>query len=172
MTGEEFKHRFLPLSRKLFGVALRLTGNVQEAEDIVQDVYLKLWEKCDRLHGISNVEAYCIMTTYNVWHDRTRYGKAVNTVSLSGLYPVPSESSFYDRAEAKDYATIMRRQIDNLPPNQRKIITMRDVDGLDFNEIKQETGMNLINIRTTLSRARKTLREQFNILKRYEEKRH
>ena len=71
MTGEEFKRRFLPLSRKLYGVALSLSGDMQEAEDIVQDVYMKLWTRRDRLPSDVNDEAYCDVVSKNVYNDRS-----------------------------------------------------------------------------------------------------
>ena len=59
MDTAEFKQQFLPYHRKLYRVAFRLTGNPQDAEDMVQEAYLKLWNKRDELAGVLNTEAYC-----------------------------------------------------------------------------------------------------------------
>lgn len=64
----------------------------------------------------------------------------------------------------------MRRCIARLPEQQRLLITMRDVNNLDYGEIEQATGLGMTNIRVTLSRARKTLREQFNNIRNYGDK--
>lgn len=60
MDTAEFKQQFLPYHRKLYRVAFRLTGNPQEAEDMVQEAYLKLWNKRDELASVLNTEAYCV----------------------------------------------------------------------------------------------------------------
>lgn len=60
MDTAEFKQQFLPYHRKLYRVAFRLTGNPQDAEDMVQEAYLKLWNKRDELADVLNTEAYCV----------------------------------------------------------------------------------------------------------------
>ena len=57
MDAAEFKQQFLPYHRKLYRVAFRLTGNPQDAEDMVQEAYLKLWNKRDELADVLNTEA-------------------------------------------------------------------------------------------------------------------
>lgn len=60
MDAAEFKQQFLPYHRKLYRTAIRLTENPQEAEDMVQEAYLKLWNKRDELASVLNTEAYCV----------------------------------------------------------------------------------------------------------------
>lgn len=167
MTGEEFKRRFLPLSRKLYGVALSLSGDMQEAEDIVQDVYTKLWTRRDRLPSDVNDEAYCIVVTKNVYNDRLR-GRG-SGMSFSHELPaqIPSRNDVVGDIENRNLADIMRRCIAALPEQQRELVVMRDVNGAGYDEISYATGLSMANIRVTLSRARKTLREQFNAIRNY-----
>lgn len=172
MSGEEFKQRFLPMSRKLYGVALRFCGNPQDAEDIVQDAYVRLWERRDRLLLAENAEAYCVAMTKDICLDRIRSGKTRATVCMPENLRVADSGSVSEEAETKDYAGIMRRCIDRLPQRQRQLVTMRDVNGLSYSEISQATGINEVNIRVTLSRARNTLREQFKHIRDYGNKRH
>ncbi len=72
MDTAEFKQQFLPYHRKLYRVAFRLTGNPQEAEDMVQEAYLKLWNKRDELAGVLNTEAYCVTLVKNLCYDALR----------------------------------------------------------------------------------------------------
>ena len=155
MTGEEFKRRFLPLSRKLYGVALSLSGDMQEAEDIVQDVYMKLWTRRDRLPSDVNDEAYCVVRG--------------SGMSFSHELPahIPSRNDVAGDIENRNLADIMRRCIAALPEQQRELVVMRDVNGAGYDEISYATGLSMANIRVTLSRARKTLREQFNAIRNY-----
>ena len=60
MDAAEFKQQFLPYHRKLYRTAFRLTENPQEAEDMVQEAYLKLWKKRDELPEVASIEAYCV----------------------------------------------------------------------------------------------------------------
>lgn len=167
MTGEEFKQRFLPLGGKLYGVALRLMCNAQEAEDVVQDAYLKLWAKRDGLPGMDNAEAYCIALAKNICYDRLRSKCLTRDDCPTEHVDAASPTDIEAEVETRDNAGIMRRCIECLPEQQRLIITMRDVNGLGYDEIERATGLNAVNIRVTLSRARKTLREQFNTIKNY-----
>lgn len=167
MTGEEFKQRFLPFSQKLYKVALKLSGNTQEAEDIVQDAYMKLWDRRNGLPDTDNTEAYCVAITKNICYDRLRRKRHGHDSCPQESLQIPADGNMMTEMETKDYAGIMRCCIDRLPAQQRMIITMRDVNGLSFDEIENATGLNAVNIRVVLSRARKILRNQFNAIKNY-----
>lgn len=170
MTGEEFKQRFMPYSGKLYAVALSLTCNEQEAEDAVQDAYLRLWTRRDSLTDIDNPEAYCVMMTKHICHDRLRSRHTTLDVDRPETMRKAANADMEKAVETKDHAEIMRRCIARLPEQQRLLVTMRDVNGLGYDEIEQATGLGMANIRVTLSRARKTLREQFNHIRNYGDK--
>lgn len=167
MNSKELKECFLPLGRKLYAVALRLCGNPQDAEDMVQDLYLKLWEKRNRLPKKFKVEAYCVAMMKNLYYDKIRSNKHDMTDNMPIKDIAADEILLSDELEVKDSASMMRLCIDRLPEKQRMVVLMRDVDGLSFPDIEAATGMGRTNIRVTLSRARNTLRKQFNIIKNY-----
>lgn len=167
MTGEEFKQRFLPFSRSMYGAALNLTHNAQEAEDIVQDAYLKLWTKRDTLPDMDNTEAYCVALTKNICYDRQRSRHVANADGRENYAQIPSRTNIETETENKNHADIMKRCIAGLPERQQLIVTMRDMDGMTYDEISRYTGMTMTNIRVTLKRARNKLREQFNAIKNY-----
>ena len=66
MDAESFKKEFLPYHRKLYRVAYRLLENSADAEDIVQEAYLKLWDKREGLTVISNPEAFSVTLVKNI----------------------------------------------------------------------------------------------------------
>ena len=72
MPASLFKQLLLPLYPRLHRVSLRLLGNVEDAEDMVQEVFLKLWDRRDALPDVQNVEAYCVTLTKNMCIDRLR----------------------------------------------------------------------------------------------------
>ena len=72
MDTESFKREFLPYHRKLYCVAYRLLENAADAEDLVQEAYLKLWDKREGLSVISNPEAFSVTLVKNMCFDLLR----------------------------------------------------------------------------------------------------
>lgn len=171
MNANDFKRRFLPYHRKLYRVAFRLMGNVQDAEDMVQEVYLKLWKKREELPpDIGNMEAYCTTLTKNLCLDALRSRQADEDGRTPEEMEISSEKDLFGEVAARDETNHMKRIIHNLPPQQRQVIVMRDVNDCSMEEIEQATGLTAVNIRVILSRTRKKIREQFNAIRNYERK--
>ena len=120
---------------------------------MVQEAYLKLWNKRDELAGVLNTEAYCVTLVKNLCYDALRRSR-------------PDE----DGHAPEDEVNQVRRLIGRLPEQQKRVILLRDVNDCSFEEIEQATGLNAINIRVLLSRARKKIREQYNAIMNYESK--
>ena len=160
MQASEFKQLFLPLSRHLFWKAWQLTGNIQEAEDLVQEVFLRLWTKRDTLHDIDNPEAYCTTLVKNLYYNQVRK-KSVETTELPLEPTIVNEYSLEERVEQRNSCEQVMRLIDMLPEQQRKVVMLYDVEGKSSEEIHQQTGLQLTNIRVLLSRARKAIRLSF-----------
>ena len=167
MTGEEFKQRFLPMSGKLYAVALSLTCDKQEAEDVVQDTYLRLWTRRDTLPDMDNAEAYCITLARHLCHDRLRNRHNTHEERPAGGMQATAPTDIETEVERRNDADIIKAYMARLPERQRAVVTMRDVEGLGYEEIGLATGLEQTNIRVALSRARKTLREQFNAIRNY-----
>lgn len=156
-----FKQLLLPLYPRLHRVALRLLGNVEDAEDMVQEVYLKLWSKRDTLPDVKDVEAYCVTLTKNMCIDRLRLAE-VEEVDVEAIaLPIAAADDVAGEMERRDAVEHVKEIVATLPENQQKVITLRDVEDRSFEEIEQMTGLTAINARTLLSRARKAIRERF-----------
>ena len=170
MDAESFKKEFLPFHRKLYHIAYRLLENEADAEDLVQEAYLKLWDKREGLALISNPEAFSVTLVKNMCFDLLRSGKYTankQTVELNGIhYTCPA-----DDMETRDEVRQVKNIIAQLPEQQQKVVILRDVKECSYEEIEHITGLNSINIRVLLSRARKRIREQFNKLNNYESRR-
>lgn len=161
MTHREFKTRFLPCHEKLYRVAFRYLGREYDAEDMVQNTYLKLWENRDNLEEIKNDEAYAIKVLKNLCLDRLRkipWRTDDESVLLkrAGTTPRPDE-----KMELCEDVEILSSIVAELPDVQRKVIVMRHFEGKTTDEIEQATGLTPVNLRVILSRARKTIRELF-----------
>ena len=164
MPASLFKQLLLPLYPRLQRVALRLLGNVEDAEDMVQEVYMKLWSKRDALPDVKDVEAYCVTLTKNMCIDRLRMAE----VEKEDVDEVPTMLAATDdvevQVERRDAVEQVQRIIGTLPENQQQVITLRDMEDCSFEEIAEQTGLTAVNVRMLLSRARKTIRERFKKL--------
>ena len=76
VTAEDFKRRFLPFHPKLYRIAFALVGNSDDAEDILQEAYSKLWMKREELEVVQNPEAFCVTLIKNVCLDYRREPRA------------------------------------------------------------------------------------------------
>ena len=169
MNANQFKEQFLPYHAKLYRVAFRLMGNTQDAEDMVQEAYLKLWKKRNELpSNIQNLEAYCVTLVKNSCYDTLRLSRmeednhSPEELNISGSINIAFE------LERKDEVNQVIKLINQLPKQQQQIILMHDVEEKPYEEIAKTTGLSSVNIRVILSRARKKIREQFKELMNYE----
>lgn len=161
VTANIFKRLYLPFHAKLYRIAFALVGNQEEAEDIVQEVYSRLWERRKELAAVRNPEAYAITLTKHFCLDYLRSPRASRqAAALEETEEFQSDSS----PEKKDQIRQIRRWIDKLPLNQQQVLRLQGMEDYSVEEIEQITGYTAGNIRVLLSRARKTIREQFNKL--------
>ena len=160
MKSSEFKLLVMPYSSRLYRMAFRLMNSREEAEDIVQEVYVKLWGMRNELPNYNSIEALCVRITRNLCLDQLRRRK-VNHVALkaeqtkTASYPeTPSED-----LEKKEDAELVHRLISALPEPQRSLVHLRHLEGKDYDEIAEMVNMNVNAIRVSISRARKQMRE-------------
>lgn len=170
MDAANFKLQFLPCHPKLYRVAFRLMGNARDAEDMVQEAYLKLWNKRDELTNVVNTEAYCVTLIKNLCYDTLRKAQPDEDGRGPEELNLPTDINIAREVEQRDEVNQVRRLINRLPAQQRRVILLRDVNDCSFEDIEKATGLNAINIRVLLSRARKKIREQFNEIMNYESK--
>ena len=127
-----------------------------EAEDAVQELYLKLWEGRSRLDEVRQPKAYCIRMLKNLCLDRIRSAQHLT---------FPERLPETDSGRAQDDEIDGRRRLDkvleavkSLPERQRQVLLMRTVQGLSYEEISTATGMNYLTLRVLVSQARKRLK--------------
>lgn len=160
MEANEFKHVFLPHQRLLYNIALRLSGSPPDAEDLVQETYIRLWKQRDRLASVSDHRAYAVTILRHVCYDAlgSRRPEGI-VVTLDNSVPEPpAENDTDTEIDRRETAATVRSLIDSLPSPQREIITMRDIDEMPFDRIAQLTGMTQGNVRITLFRARRQIK--------------
>jgi RNA polymerase sigma-70 factor (ECF subfamily) len=161
MVREQFKKEVLPLRNRLLTYARRLLGDAAEAEDIVQEVYLKLWHIRSELPSCNSIGALSVQITRNLCLNRIKQRRGRAQETLDGLAAPNGEPEPDVALEQKDTVEQVLRIIDRLPDLQRAILRMKHVDGLEVEEIAELTGSNPEAVRMNLSRARKKVKEQF-----------
>lgn len=164
MTAQEFKQLFLVHHRLLYRVAYRLEGNVQDAEDLLQDLYLKLWTKRDELPDDARTEAYLVTMMRNLFYDHHKLKRIDTQTEIKDALPPHSQLSLEREIELKEESSQMKSLIDDLPDKQRRVIQMHIVEDKSYEEIERDTGLSGNNIRITMMRARNKLKEQFKRL--------
>ena len=166
MDAREFKQRFLPHHRLLYRVAYQLTGNAQDAEDLLQDLYLKLWQKRDDLPDEAMKEAYLVTMIRHLFIDQRRQKRLDDSAELENEEGPPDERSLDQQIDSKDEAQQMEGLINELPERDGRIIRMHLVEDRSYEEIEQDTGLSQGNIRIIVMRTKKKLKQQFqNITK-------
>ena len=167
MLARDFKTDVLPISNKLLRFANQILQNEEEAKDVLQDVFLKLWQKRDDLDKVENLEAFAYRMTRNRCLDMIRSRRTISIESLKKVKFPEEESSDTDYLDQANSVNLVKRIISGLPDLQRTVIHLRDIDQLEFEEIADATHLNVNAIRVNLSRARKKVRDEILKIQNY-----
>lgn len=162
MREIDFQHDLLPLKNKLFRLSLRITMQHAEAEDVVQDTLLKLWERRQDLNNINSLEAYALITCRNIALDRIALKEKQN-ISLddSNADRPADEPTMQERLEKEESLSKLRRLIDKLPEQQRSVLQLRDIEGLSTRKTAEIMHMTEEAVKVNLFRARQMLKQKY-----------
>ncbi len=158
MNDKEFSNLTDSCRDKIFRLAKRLLVSTEEAQDAMQEVMMKLWNKGDVLNSYASVEAYAMTITKNYCLDQLKSKRAGNLKIVHDDY-VGRDASLSQQTEDRDSWNWVEKAIADLPLQQKMIIQLREIEQYDYNEIAEMMQMNEVAVRVALSRARKTLRE-------------
>ena len=163
MTRTDFNDLVRQLSRNLYGYAFRILRNQEEAEDAVQEVFIKLWNLEKKLDEYNSIVALAITMIKNYCIDQIRKKKQfIKTENDERDIHVADNNSPFEQMQSRESEDILFHIIDKLPDNYKEVIRLREVDDLSYEEISVKTKQNINTIRVTISRARKMIREEFN----------
>ena len=167
MNIQTFKSNVFPVQAKLFRFAKTMLHDEEEAEDAVQEALLKLWQNRHNLTSYKSIEALAIVVTKNLCLDKLKSSHRKKVVPMQASLDSPDSTTPYQQTELSDSANLLRKLMAQLPEQQRLIIHLRDVEEYSYEEIEQMTGMCINNIRVTLSRARRGVREMYTKINAY-----
>lgn len=167
MEIEFFKKNILTLKQKLFRKSLYMIRSTEEAEDIVQDLMMRMWDKRKEWPRIDNMEVYCMVMVKHMTLDRMRssgfYTEPLDTdTERTDNEPLPP-----DKMEQTETKEIVWRVISRLPEKQQNIIRLREFEGLTYEKIAEQLTINEEQVKISLFRARKKIREIYEKMERY-----
>lgn len=154
----DFRKDILPHRDRLFRLAFSITLNRADAEDIVQETMLRVWEKREAWKDINNVEAWLTQICKNLALDHRKHAEISRPVDSQ--QPQADNTSF-DKLEATDAVTIVSRLMNELPSPQDEIVRLREIEGLSYREIATRLNLSEDQVRVHLHRARAKLRNEY-----------
>ena len=163
MEQKEFLNTILPYKDTLYRLAKRLLVSSDEAEDAVQEVFLKLWKGRDKIDNYRSPEAFAVTMTKNYCLDRLKSRQASNLKIVHSNYK--NSDNIERTIEGNEGVELVTKIMQTLPEKQKMIMQLRDIEQFEFAEISQMLEINETAIRVALSRARKVVREQ--LIKQY-----
>lgn len=166
MTQTDFVKLVMPFKDKIFRLAKRLLVSIEEAEDATQEVLIKLWKNKSEFEKYKNIEAFAMTMTKNFCLDRLKSKQAQNLKIVHSNYQ-DHNTSLQKQVELNDSVDWVSKIMEQLPQQQKIIVQLRDIEQYDFEDIEKMLNINQAAIRTALSRARKTIREQLTNTHQY-----
>ena len=170
MKKISFRNDVLPLKNELYRLALRITLNPADAEDVVQETMIKVWNRREQWEQIESIEAFCLTICRNLSLDKTR---------KMGLYDQSLDVNEHDKPDRshsanpeekaiqQDRIELVRRLIDGLPEKQRSVMQLRDFEGKSYKEIAAIMNISEEQVKVNIFRARQTIKQKYIQVEQY-----
>lgn len=163
MTHAIFKDTVFCLKDEMYRFAKRFVMSSDEAEDVVQDLMMKFWQKKEELAAFGNIKSYAMRSVKNeclnrLKHHDVKMGFADFQIHRSELYQMETNN-------LKDQILAFIKQ---LPEKQKAVIHLKDVEEYEISEIADMMEMEENAVRVNLMRARQKIKEQITQLMKYE----
>ena len=152
--------------KNVYNLALRMTGDPEDAADMAQDAFIKAYSSLSSFRGDSKFSVWLFRIVSNLCLDFLRSRKRRPTVSLSVENDEGEDMEFEIADESQSPETLLeqkltreavRRGLDSLPPEQRQILLLREIQGLSYEEIAQVLALESGTVKSRIFRARKRL---------------
>lgn len=164
MDKEIFKRDLIPLQPVMQRLGERILGDAEDAEDVVQETFLYLWQRRDDLEGVDNLQGYAMRIVRSRCIDlirrRNRQADHAPTLSI-----ISDEAITIEISEQEEQSQLLHNLLHQLPERQRNIVELRYLQQQDIETIQAATGMSQANIYTTLSRAISTMRDRLKSIR-------
>lgn len=160
MKVREFERVVSGSRDRLFGYALYFLGRREEAEDVVQEVYMRLWQHREEVDG-SRVDGWLVSVTRNACRDQLRRRRVRSAVDVdSELLPEVASPGRLPDAEASAALLddVLRTALARLPDPQKSIVILREIQDMSYREIADALDLPMTTVKVYLHRGRRALR--------------
>jgi RNA polymerase sigma-70 factor (ECF subfamily) len=153
--------------RRVFNIAYKFTGRHDLAEDLTQDVFVKIFKSLDTFDRRANFQTWLVSVSRNLCIDHYRSVRKEREsidrdVDPGDLAPVAPTTSPYAALEATDRAVLLRRGLKELAPSLREAVVMRDLQELSYQEIADKLGLPEGTVKSRINRGRNELARQIS----------
>jgi len=152
MTVEQYNKSVDLYADAVYRFILKNINQADEAKDIVQDTFEKLWIKASDV-SFEKVKSYLFSTAYHTMIDKIRKNKRISSVDEYG-----SLDPLYDN-QYSDLSEVLQEAIKKIPDIQRSVILLRDYEGYSYHEIAEITGLNESQVKVYIYRGRMALKK-------------
>ena len=168
MKLDYFMANILPLKDKLYRFALCILHNREEAEDIVQDVMLKMWNSSIEIEKLQNSAAYCTVLTKNMAFDRLRRKDFNNNRLSPQMNEIAESDTPLHRMQENEQIQLVEHFIACLPTEKRMLIQLRDIEGQSYKQIAEILNLSESQVKTNLFRIRQEMKKWFEKINSHE----
>lgn len=168
MSKISFRNDVLPLKNVLYRMALRITMDAAEAEDIVQDTLVKVWNRRDTWDEIDSIEAFSLTICRNLALDRIKRADRRNTsLDRPDMDAEDHSSNPLEQTSMNDRIAMIKDFVDRLPEKQKSCMQLRDFEGKSYKDIAGILDISESQVKVNLFRARQAVREQLIEIENY-----
>ena len=158
----DLKEIWLTLSGRFYRIAYYILDSQEDAEDAVQELYLKIFSGSKNMMDVRNPLAYGTTLLRNICIDRIRRRNAVCAEEIQE-YIVSDTSGPDETSACRDALKSLLQEMEKLPEKQSRALKMRAFEGLEYHEIDKRMRLSQVNVRVLISIARKQLKRRMNI---------
>lgn len=158
----DLKEIWLTLSGRFYRIAYYLLDSQEDAEDAVQELYLKIFSGSKNMMDVRNPVAYGTTLLRNICIDRIRRRNAIRAEEIQE-YIVSDTSGPDETSACRDALKSLLQEMEKLPEKQSRALKMRAFEGLEYQEIAKRMRLSQVNVRVLISIARKQLKRRMNI---------
>ena len=168
MNKISFRNDILPLKDKLYRLAMRITLNERDAEDIVQDTLIKVWNRRERWDELESIEAFSLTVCRNLALDSIkRKGHGNPSIEDTHAEKPDLTANPYEEMLQNDRVQLVRDIINALPEKQKTSMQLREFEGKSYREIAQIMEITEEQVKINIFRARQTIKQKFKNVEDY-----
>ncbi len=168
MKKINFRTDILPLKNQLYRLAQRITLDSAEAEDIVQETLIKIWNRRETWNEIENIEAFCFTICRNLSLDSIkRHGNQLASLDETQTERADTAQTPSEQTIHRDQLALVRQIVDNLPEKQRSCIQLRDFEGKSYKDIAQILEISEEQVKVNIFRGRQTIKQRFQEMENF-----